>query len=175
MYVPEDDEDFEFLQAVFRGFLRIHHTKQYLFDGESTFNSFFVCPLLEAVALSTLMNKYGAELKVGECALKAMSGQLRELKLEEDDKSQYKADGINKLFNSKEAELLLLETSGSYTDSDKVKINFDHHKGIFGWLAMLKTIADEYKYASVDVFKKLKHLFLARCRSKLALMEHLLL
>lgn len=64
---------------------------------------------------------------MGECALKAMSRQLRELKLEGDDKSQYKADGIIKLFNLKEAELLLLETSGSYANSDKVKIRFAGH------------------------------------------------
>lgn len=77
-----------------------------------------------------------------------------------DDKSQYKADGIIKLFKMKEIEILLLETSGSFNNKDKVKINFDHHKGMFGSLAILKTIADEFYFTSADTFKTLKVFFL---------------
>ncbi|ORE07283.1 hypothetical protein BCV72DRAFT_205841 [Rhizopus microsporus var. microsporus] len=36
------------------------------------------------------------------------------------------------------------------------KINFNHHKDMFGALAMLKTIADEIKYTSLDYFQKVK-------------------
>jgi hypothetical protein len=75
------------------------------------------------------VNRCGAELKVGEPVLKSMSKQLKELGLQVDDKSQYKADGIIKLFKMKEIEVLFLETSGSFGNKDKVKINFDHHKG----------------------------------------------
>lgn len=39
------------------------------------------------------------------------------------------------------------------------KMNFDHHKGMFAVLSMLKTIADELKYASLDVFQKVKIFF----------------
>jgi hypothetical protein len=105
-------------------------------------------------------NDCGAELKVGEPVLKSMSKQLKELNLLVDDKSQYKADGIIKHFKMKEIEPLFLEASGSFGNKDKVKINFDHHKGTFGSLAILKTIADELSFASVDTFKKLKIFFL---------------
>ncbi|ORE15286.1 hypothetical protein BCV71DRAFT_274105 [Rhizopus microsporus] len=39
------------------------------------------------------------------------------------------------------------------------KINFNYHKGIFGVLAMLKTIAREMKYASLGYFQKVKIFF----------------
>ncbi|CAO0789207.1 unnamed protein product [Mucor circinelloides] len=44
--------------------------------------------------------------------------------------------------DSKKLEILVLETSGSLENNDKVEINFDHHKAIFGALAMLKTTAE---------------------------------
>ncbi|KAI8065028.1 hypothetical protein BDF21DRAFT_455113 [Thamnidium elegans] len=40
-----------------------------------------------------------------------------------DEKSQYKSDGLAKFFNLKDLELLLLETSGHFKNSDKVKKN----------------------------------------------------
>lgn len=85
--------------------------------------------------------------------------QLKALGLQDNDKSQYKADGLIKLYGIKNLEVLLLETSGSFNNSDKVKINFDHHKGTFGSLAMLKTVADGFCFASVETFKKLKVFF----------------
>jgi hypothetical protein len=59
----------------------------------------------------------------------------------------------------REIEVLLLETSGSSGNNDKVKINFDHHKGVSDALAMLKCISDEFAYGSVKKFKKIKVLF----------------
>ncbi|KAG1164837.1 hypothetical protein G6F46_002321 [Rhizopus delemar] len=69
----------------------------------------------------------------------------------------------------KEIEILLLETSGSFNNKDKVKINFDHHKGMFGSLAILKTIADEFYFTSADTFKTLKVFFLHAAGTKLHL------
>jgi hypothetical protein len=43
----------------------------------------------------------------------------------------------------------------------KVKLNFDYRKGIFGALARIKSIADEYEYAPIDQFEKVKVLFLS--------------
>jgi hypothetical protein len=126
-----------------------------------------IYPFLEAVTIGTTLNQYGAEFKVGECALKSMSKQLKELKIEEDDKSQYKADGIIKLFKMKEIEVLLLETSGSFDYKDRVKINFDHHKGTFGSLAILKTIADEFNYASLNKFKALNFFYMLQVCTRL--------
>lgn len=77
-----------------------------------------------------------------------------------DEKSQYKSDGLVKVSNLKDLEILLLESSGHFSNSDKVKINLDHHKGIYGILAMLKCIADEYSFASVAKFSQVKVFFL---------------
>ena len=43
----------------------------------------------------------------------------------------------------------------------KVKLNFDYRKGMFGALAMIKSIADEYEYAPIDQIEKIKILFLS--------------
>ncbi|KAG0740432.1 hypothetical protein G6F16_009268 [Rhizopus arrhizus] len=53
-----------------------------------------------------------------------------------------------------------------FFDSDtllmtKVKLNFDYRKGMFGALAMIKSIADEYEYAPIDQIEKIKILFLS--------------
>ncbi|KAG0934809.1 hypothetical protein G6F57_011588 [Rhizopus arrhizus] len=165
----EQEEDFEFLQEIFRGFSRSYSVVQNIYDGEATFNSLLIYPFLEAIANGVTVNHCGAELKVGEPVLKSMSKQLKELGLQLHDKSQYKADGIIKLFKMKEIEMLFLETSGSFGNKDKVKINFDHHKGTFGSLAILKTIADEFCFASVDTFKTLKIFFLYAADTKLHL------
>jgi hypothetical protein len=63
------------------------------------------------------------------------------------------------LYDLKELEILLLETSGSFGNTDMAKINFDHHKGTFGCLAMIKLIVDEYYCASEKTFQKLKKKF----------------
>ncbi|EIE79463.1 hypothetical protein RO3G_04168 [Rhizopus delemar RA 99-880] len=46
----EQEEDFEFLQEIFRGFLRSYSAAQSSYDGEATFNSLLIYPFLEAVA-----------------------------------------------------------------------------------------------------------------------------
>lgn len=89
-----------------------------------------------------------------------MKRQLKTYNLYIDDKSQYKSDGLIKLFGLKERELLLLETSGCFINKDKSKTNFDHHKGVFGALAMLKCIADDYTFASIEKFTEVKVFFL---------------
>lgn len=86
-----------------------------------------------------------------------------------DEKSQYKSDGLVKISNLKDLEILLLESSGHFSNSDKVKINLDHHKGIYGILAMLKCIADEYSFASVAKFSQVKVFFLHAAETKLHL------
>jgi hypothetical protein len=50
----------------------------------------------------------------------------------------------------KEIEVLLLETSGHFANTDRPKVSFDHHKGLFGALSMLKYIADEYTHGKLE-------------------------
>ncbi|PHZ17125.1 uncharacterized protein RHIMIDRAFT_253084 [Rhizopus microsporus ATCC 52813] len=98
-----------------------------------------------------------------------MTRQLKLSNLYFNDSSQYKSDGLIKLFGLKNIELLLLETSGYFDNKEKIKLNFDHHKGMFGCLAMLKSIADEFEYASIDKFKRVKVFFLNAAGSYLHL------
>lgn len=71
----------------------------------------------------------------------------------------YLADGIVKLFGLKDHKILLLETSNYFGYIEKSKISFDHHKGLFGTLAMLKNITDELQFASMETFCKCKVFF----------------
>lgn len=79
--------------------------------------------------------------------MSSMTQQLRANGIIIDDKNCYKTDGVVELFGLKRLEILLVETSSHFGNKDKVKLNFDHHKGMFGMLAMLKSISDEYQFA----------------------------
>lgn len=63
------------------------------------------------------------------------------------------------MYGFKRLEILLLETSHHFGSTNQPKSKFDHHKGLFGALAMLKTIADEYQYGSFARFEKIKVYF----------------
>lgn len=77
----------------------------------------------------------------------------------EEDNHLYLADGVIRLYGLKGIEVLLLETSGCFSNKDRSKIGFDHHKDLFGAFVMLKSIADEFSLASVNAFKTYKILF----------------
>ena len=64
-----------------------------------------------------------------------------------------------RLQEAHDIEICVVEVSGEYLNQETRKIYFDHRKANYGCLAMLKTIADQYKYASVDVFEQLKIYF----------------
>ncbi|KAG2235784.1 hypothetical protein INT48_001010 [Thamnidium elegans] len=88
-----------------------------------------------------------------------MGKQLNNIPLYKEDNHSYLADGIIKLYGLKNIEILLLETSGCFGSTDKSKIAFDHHKGLFVALAILKSIADEFPMATVEAFQKCKVFF----------------
>lgn len=131
-------------------------------DGESVFNSLFIYPFVKAVAdvITTDIENSLADFRPGEVKLKSMSNQLKKSEILKDDKCNYLADGIIKLYGLKEIEILLLETSWHFRCTDKSKHSFDHHKGIFGSLAMLKNLADEFPFAKLDSFSTIKIFFL---------------
>ncbi|CEG71361.1 hypothetical protein RMATCC62417_07106 [Rhizopus microsporus] len=89
-----------------------------------------------------------------------MSKQLKLSGQQEDDRNCYKADGVFRLLKLCNIEVLLLEASGAYGSTDKTKKPFDHHKGMFGMLPMLKSTLDEFRYASVEIFDEVKVLFI---------------
>ena len=88
-----------------------------------------------------------------------MTKQLKANGLYKNDKFQYKADGLVKMYGVSNLEILLLETSYHFGSKDKCKAAFDHHKGLFGSLAMLKPIADCFSLGTMETFKKVKVFF----------------
>ncbi|KAG1159851.1 hypothetical protein G6F37_004515 [Rhizopus arrhizus] len=58
-----------------------------------------------------------------------------------------------------------LEAIPKSVKTNEFKLNFDYRKGMFGALAMIKSIADEYEYAPIDQFEKVKVLFLNAAES----------
>ncbi|KAG1473616.1 hypothetical protein G6F56_000852 [Rhizopus delemar] len=101
-----------------------------------------------------------AGFQSGQSRLKSMIQQSKANNILIDDKNCYKKYGLIKLFGLKKLEVLLIEISGHFGNKDKVKLNFDYHKGIFGMLAMLKSIADDYQSASTEKFARVKIFFL---------------
>lgn len=72
-----------------------------------------------------------------------------------DGRLKYNADG-KILVEDLSTEILLSEVSSSYGKNSKGKTSFDHHKAMFGLLAMIRTIAILYKYGSFETFSRLK-------------------
>ncbi|EIE76714.1 hypothetical protein RO3G_01418 [Rhizopus delemar RA 99-880] len=110
-----------------------------------------------------------AEFDVGERFLKAMGKQIKYIGINTQSKSQYKADGIVSLYGVDNMEVLLLETSGHFKNDDQTKISFDHHKALYGTLAMLKCVSDTYKFGSMKTFQKIKIFFLQAANNELLL------
>lgn len=165
MAVPEFENNniqnaVDFLNDIFLSALRLYKSKQDLTSSESVFNHLLIYRFMDSVALS-IQNKHdcGSDFIPGEAYLSALKKQLKDIGNYKDDWFQYKADGIIKMISIRDLELLLVETSGPYANIDKTKSNFDHHKGTFGTLAMLKTIADEFNYAQIDIFVNVKVFF----------------
>lgn len=79
----------------------------------------------------------------------------------------YESKMIDKTFSEREREVeakkaeevLLPETSSRFDSKDFTKINFAHHKGVFGGVAMLKEVADKFEYGSTKTFSKVKVFF----------------
>lgn len=115
---------------------------------------------MEVIANNITLEDVKADFESGQPRLESMTQQLKANSIFIDDRNCYKADRLVKLFGLTKLEVLLLETSGHFDNKDKVKLSFDHHKGVFDMLAMLKSIADEYHFASTEKFDKVKVFFL---------------
>ncbi|KAI8327842.1 hypothetical protein EDC96DRAFT_531244 [Choanephora cucurbitarum] len=163
--IPEfevkDEIAMKFVQGIFNASYNLYKTKQNIKEFESIFNDLYIYPYLKitANALFETREKSQSEFTVGEIPLKAMSTQLDSAGLYRDDAGQYKADGIITLYGIHRLEILLLETSSHFGCTDRSKISFDHHKGLFGALSMLKTIADTFYFASIEQFGQMKAFF----------------
>lgn len=157
----KDEIAMEFVQGIFKANYNLYKTKQNIKEFESIFNDLYIYPYLKitADALFETKEKSQSEFTVGEIPLKAMSTQLDSAGLYRDDAGQYNADGVITLYGIHCLEILLLETSSHFGCTDRSKISFDHHKGLFGALSMLKTIADTFYFASIEQFGQIKVFF----------------
>ncbi|KAG0975044.1 hypothetical protein G6F29_011811 [Rhizopus arrhizus] len=146
---------------MFQASYALHTTYQDIADGETAFNSILIYPFLRAVsnAVADEVQDCKTDFKDGEAQLQAMIQQLKASGLYKNDKFQYKADGLVKMYGVNNLEILLLETSYHFGSKDKCKAAFDHHKGLFGSLSMLKTIADCFSLGTMESFQKVKVFF----------------
>lgn len=55
-----------------------------------------------------------------------------------------------------DVELMLVETAGRFGNGDAAKATLYNSKGMFALLAMLKSIADKFDFASCEKFKEVK-------------------
>ncbi|KAI9022747.1 hypothetical protein CLU79DRAFT_702011 [Phycomyces nitens] len=119
------------------------------------------CQCINNISMLGMMkgNIYKPYFIPGEDELAAMTVQLSKMGLKEDKRKIYKADGVVRLAELEDLEVLVLETAGAFSHVDHGKTAFDNSKGMFALLAMLTTIADSYKHASVEEFRKLKLYF----------------
>lgn len=74
--------------------------------------------------------------------------------------SIYWADGVIRQLGIEDFELLLFEASRGYDQASDTKSSFDFHKGLYGTVAMLKTVANAFNHAKFEVFSTLKLHFL---------------
>ncbi|ORE21199.1 hypothetical protein BCV71DRAFT_241776 [Rhizopus microsporus] len=129
----DEDNVIDFLEVILRSSHSLYSTIQAIEDGEAMFNDILIYPFLKAVCVAS--DAGVPQFKVGETQLRAI-----------DESTLYKADDIISLYGFNRVEVLLLETSGHFGSSDNSKNSFDHHKGLFGSLSMLKAIAYTYSF-----------------------------
>ncbi|KAI7905980.1 uncharacterized protein BX663DRAFT_247510 [Cokeromyces recurvatus] len=128
--------------------------------SEATFNYKMLHPCLEAT-----VDLLGHEIHPepyyvpGEEPLEAMIEQLVLTGSKVDRRKVYNADGIIRLRDFYDIEVLLLETAGHFQNKETRKICFDNSKGMFALLAMLKSTADRFSRATLETFRNLKFYF----------------
>lgn len=71
-------------------------------------------------------------------------------------RAPYYADGVVRLANKSNTEICLLETS----KATRAKNSFDHHKGMFAILSMLKRVPNQYAMAEYTHLSSLDIYFL---------------
>ncbi|KAI7858097.1 hypothetical protein BDC45DRAFT_434229 [Circinella umbellata] len=134
----------------------IYQAEADLSHSETMMNELITRPSLKFALCAISGDTRGLGFFPREEQLLSMTKQLKNNNTQYDERLCYKSDAKT----GGNMELVLLETSNSYDDTTNKKVNFDFHKGMFGTVAMLKTIADKYNYASFDSFKKLKLYFI---------------
>jgi hypothetical protein len=89
---------------------------------------------------------FPGEIKLN-CASKTVKGE------------GFKADGIIRATEFA-LELLILETSGAFDNTDRNKFAFDHVKGSCCMKMMLSALANRFRHASYETFSQVPAFFL---------------
>lgn len=124
-----------------------------LSSSEGCLRFYVVDPLLRNCNDFLLQHGRSVLFFPGEIELNAMTMQLQSQGVN-NGCLKYNADG-KILLEGLSTEILLSEFF-SYGENSKGKTSFDHHKAVFGLLAMIRTIANLYKYATFETFSRLK-------------------
>lgn len=146
-----------FVETIFQAIYYVYANNRGVANGETMHNSLLLFFFFKAVsrAVATVAKLAKSDSCKGEVCLEAMTKQLNSL----DERTRHKADSAIKVYGFKDLKVLLLETSSFFSCADQTKSKFDHHKGLFGSLAMVKTIADQFQYGSLETFKKTQGIF----------------
>ncbi|CAO3649580.1 unnamed protein product [Cunninghamella blakesleeana] len=155
-----------FIKNVASIMVSIYQTLPSLSYSESVLNTKLVFPFMNAIIdyMMDINDTAHSTIKPyfipGEEQLISMTTQLERIGTRHDNRYRYNADGIIRLNGLLNLEIMILETSGPYKNDDNSKVSFDIHKAMFGLLSVLKTIADQFEYASLKSFQQLKVFFL---------------
>ncbi|CAO3703054.1 unnamed protein product [Rhizopus stolonifer] len=159
MLVKDKKETYRCINDICKIMAKAYIKRPSISRSENVYNINMIFPCFEAMLAMTKKNEHVPYFIPGEIELAAMTVQLRKMGFKEDKRKIYKADGVICLAELGNLEILVLETAGAFGHDDHTKTTFDNSKGMFALLAMLKTVADHYKYASVEEFRKLKLYF----------------
>ena len=112
--------------------------------AETTFNYRIIWPIIDAV------------VDMMDDEVTFLPGELN-LKSFDDLDMEYKADGAGFVKNH---EILLLETSGAYGNTSAPRWAYNHVKGTFGTLSMLRALVRKYSFASMELLQRCRIWFM---------------
>lgn len=121
---------------------------------EKNYNDLVFLPLFNAIVKSLGQN-FNYEHR--EASLISMTNLMLQQKIIKKRSEGYLADGIVTFLSN---EMMIIEACGAFGTTSMSKVQFDRHKGAYGLLGMLKTIADKFQFASLPTFEKLEVCFL---------------
>lgn len=125
---------------------------------EATLNAATIFPAARLSIMDYDHNTDLLEFLPGEVFLQSMADKLKQVVGE--SPSTYKADGIIRLKDAHNLDLVLFETSGALSRGSKRKKTFDFYKGMFGVISMIKSLADAYNFGSLKALSAVNIYFI---------------
>ncbi|PHZ13654.1 uncharacterized protein RHIMIDRAFT_305694 [Rhizopus microsporus ATCC 52813] len=145
--VDEGDKEAAFVHGYFEYMYNFYKSPS-LGDNEVIFNHKLIWPLFE--------------MACSHSCLKFIPGEVLLSSTDE----PYNADAVVKFEN---IEICLLETSGHYGLNDKGRFGYDHVKGAFGAISMIRHAYKKYQYATKTTAQELRVFFMHAKEKKLNL------